>query len=85
MGWRTANSAAWPRRKPTVPMYEYRCPDCEQVFEELIRNRADEESVACPSCDSTDVKRLLSAFAVSSGGGTSSGFGSSCGGSSRFT
>lgn len=69
-----------------MPMYEYRCPNCEQVFEELIRNRADEESVVCPSCDSSEVQRLLSAFAVSSGsGGAARGFGGSCGGSSGFT
>ena len=31
-----------------MPMYEYRCLDCEEEFEELVRS-VDEE-VECPEC-----------------------------------
>jgi putative FmdB family regulatory protein len=46
-----------------MPIYEFICEDCEQPFEELVRNG---QSVNCPSCSSTDVRRLLSRFAVHS-------------------
>lgn len=36
--------------------YDYRCEDCDKVFEELTEsNKA--EPVRCPHCDSLNVKR----------------------------
>lgn len=47
----------------TMPLYEYRCRDCGQCFEELVSSAAAREnSPECPACRSTDTKRLLSAF-----------------------
>jgi putative FmdB family regulatory protein len=51
-----------------MPIYEYRCPSCEERFEELVR--ASAPAVACPSCGTADVERLLSVFA-GVGGSTS--------------
>jgi len=69
-----------------VPMYEYRCPACERVFEELIRNRQDELEVACPECGTPDVHRVLSGFAVGSGGGSGGArMSSGCSSSSPFS
>lgn len=52
-----------------MPIYEYRCQQCEQRFEKLVlavgREPAD---LACPRCGSADVARLISRVAVSSGG-----------------
>ncbi|WP_291318991.1 zinc ribbon domain-containing protein [Desulfonatronospira sp.] len=31
-----------------MPIYEYYCPDCEKVFEELVKGQP--ERVACPGC-----------------------------------
>jgi putative FmdB family regulatory protein len=45
-----------------MPLYEYRCSSCQQTFERLAKTSAD--VVACPSCQSQDVERLLSTFAV---------------------
>ena len=52
-----------------MPIYEYRCESCDERFEELVRRPDD--PVACPECDGTEVRRLLSAFAGVGGGGTS--------------
>jgi len=46
-----------------MPIYEFICDRCEVSFEELVRNG---EVVSCPHCSSTDVRRLLSRFAVHS-------------------
>ena len=48
-----------------MPLYEYRCLGCESEFELLIRGSA---TPVCPSCEGTDLERLLSMFAVSSEG-----------------
>jgi putative FmdB family regulatory protein len=43
-----------------MPIYEYHCDDCDRSFEELVRSSS--EQIACPSCASAKVKRLLSVF-----------------------
>jgi putative FmdB family regulatory protein len=47
-----------------MPLYEYKCTGCGHEFEVLILKAS--QPVACPSCASASVERLLSMFAVSS-------------------
>jgi putative FmdB family regulatory protein len=47
-----------------MPLYEYRCLGCGHEFELLVLIRSPH--VACPSCASETVERMLSMFAVSS-------------------
>jgi len=46
-----------------MPIYEYRCGECEHVFEELVpaKRRA---GVRCPKCDSKRVELALSVFSA---------------------
>ena len=62
-----------------MPIHEYACEPCDEVFEALILNRGDEERVACPACGSVEVTRLISrpAAARTTGGGRRPG--PSCG------
>ena len=46
-----------------MPIYEYRCLACGHRFEALVRAH---DTPACESCQSTNLERLLSMFAVSS-------------------
>jgi putative FmdB family regulatory protein len=46
-----------------MPIYEYRCQACDHIFEALVRST---DVAACPSCQSQDLERLLSSFAVNS-------------------
>jgi len=46
-----------------MPLYEYTCRGCSHTFEALVR---DSKTPVCPSCQSADVERLVSLFAVSS-------------------
>jgi putative FmdB family regulatory protein len=53
-----------------MPIYEYACPACDRTFEALIIRRSDEAEVACPTCQTSEVSRIMSCTAaVRSGGG----------------
>jgi putative FmdB family regulatory protein len=41
-----------------MPLYEYRCQDCRQLSELLVRNG---ERPRCPGCGSKQLDKLLSA------------------------
>ena len=47
-----------------MPIFEYRCGQCDHQFELLIRPGS--ATPACPSCGSTSIQRVISMFAVSS-------------------
>ena len=49
-----------------MPLYEYRCRDCQKRFEEFVLGDAKPR---CPSCHGKKLEKLLSVFAVSSSGG----------------
>ena len=48
-----------------MPIFEYRCQDCETRFETIVWR--DSEKVECPDCGAQEVAKLISAFAVSTG------------------
>jgi putative FmdB family regulatory protein len=50
-----------------MPIYEYACRQCGAAFEVLIRGH---ETPRCPACESADLEKALSTFAVGAGGGT---------------
>lgn len=45
-----------------MPLYEYRCIECNEKFEKLVRSTLAEAEVCCPNCGSSSVKRLVSLF-----------------------
>jgi putative FmdB family regulatory protein len=47
-----------------VPLYEYRCVDCDDVFEARRPMAEADSAIACPT-GHTEVRRLLSVFATS--------------------
>jgi putative FmdB family regulatory protein len=60
-----------------MPIYEFKCLECDHDFEELVALHAADATL-CPKCGSHRVERKMSAFAgrVSGGGGScgTSGF-----------
>lgn len=46
-----------------MPLYEYRCQDCDHDFELLVRESTTFE---CPACHGTSLEKQLSVFAVAS-------------------
>jgi putative FmdB family regulatory protein len=47
-----------------MPIYEYRCRECDTTFELLVRSGT---TVTCPACGSLAAEKLISAPFVSSG------------------
>jgi putative FmdB family regulatory protein len=47
-------------------LYEFVCQDCRREFEELV-GPSGTQDVACPNCQSANVKRVLSAVQCRSG------------------
>lgn len=55
-----------------MPIYEYTCTKCNEVFSVFQSVNATEKDTRCPKCGSNDVKKKISAFSCCSiGGGTS--------------
>ena len=62
-----------------MPLYEYKCADCEKGFDAL-RSMSDADAlIACPRCDSESTRRMISLFAAIGSRGVIAGAGSSCG------
>ncbi|MDD4053146.1 MAG: zinc ribbon domain-containing protein [candidate division Zixibacteria bacterium] len=50
-----------------MPLYEYKCRDCQNTFEILVGKTVPDVSPVCPKCGSDRYERLFSSFAMSSG------------------
>jgi len=72
-----------------MPIYEYKCSECGNVFEHLSFRSDSEDSVQCPSCGGEEAHKILSTFSSGSpalGGGLSGlSASSSCGSSGGFS
>jgi len=68
-----------------MPLYEFRCTQCEHVFEVMQRFSEAGTIPQCPYCQSAETQKKLStvaSFASSDGGSPSS---ASCGSSGGFS
>ncbi|MCP4582919.1 MAG: zinc ribbon domain-containing protein [candidate division Zixibacteria bacterium] len=63
-----------------MPIYEYRCNECDEKFE-LLRSCSDNSDIVCPKCGQGDVTKMFSAFA----GGISGSAPSNCGAPGGFS
>jgi putative FmdB family regulatory protein len=52
-----------------MPIYEYRCHECDERFELFVRSSAQQAAPVCPKCGSPNVKKAVSLIGI---GGTSS-------------
>ena len=46
-----------------MPLYEFRCQNCNAKFSILVKSVAEPCATACSSCGSEDVVRAMSSFA----------------------
>jgi putative FmdB family regulatory protein len=54
-----------------MPIYEFQCRKCGNVFEQLVFASDKTEALLCPSCGANDPCKLMSSFSCSSSGGES--------------
>jgi putative FmdB family regulatory protein len=52
-----------------MPIYEYRCKDCETVFETFVSSISDADKVECKKCGRKNVEKQISTFSSKSAGG----------------
>ena len=43
-----------------MPIHEFRCLNCDYIFELLIMSKNEMDSVLCPKCESSNVGKLMS-------------------------
>ena len=43
-----------------MPIYEFRCRECGHVSELLLPQPSNSKTLACPSCSSQNLERLIS-------------------------
>lgn len=54
-----------------MPIYEYRCGDCNAVSSKLVYSWSADSAVVCRQCGGTDMERLMSAFSFRASWGDS--------------
>ncbi|MCB8926091.1 MAG: zinc ribbon domain-containing protein [Ardenticatenaceae bacterium] len=54
-----------------MPMYDFACRECGQVFEKKLRMSQSSDPQECPTCGSNDTRRHMSASFAMGGGGSS--------------
>ncbi|MGE5399542.1 MAG: FmdB family zinc ribbon protein [Ignavibacteriales bacterium] len=68
-----------------MPIFEYRCNECNKKFEILHKSSTHQEEVVCPECNSKNNKKLLSSFSASVQGSSTASYAGDCStGSCRF-
>lgn len=55
-----------------MPIYEFKCLKCNEVFEMLVM-KSDEVELRCPGCKAEDFERVLSSTNYSMGNGSPAG------------
>jgi putative FmdB family regulatory protein len=63
-----------------MPIFEYRCQECGDIFEVLTLRAGQQEAPVCRKCGSAATERVLSSFAGSVGDGVGCGSGAGGGG-----
>ncbi len=54
-----------------MPIYEYECQECKEVFETLITSSSSVEEISCKKCGNTNTKKIMSGGNIRSGSGVS--------------
>ena len=52
-----------------MPVYEFRCKDCDRIFQELFSSyEINPDTVECPACKTHHAEKILSVFAADTKG-----------------
>jgi putative FmdB family regulatory protein len=53
-----------------MPVFEYKCTDCEKKYDIFHKSSVNPEEVECPTCHSKNHKKLFSSFSASVSAGS---------------
>jgi putative FmdB family regulatory protein len=53
-----------------MPVYEYRCEECDERFELFVRSMTKQNTFTCPECGSQRIRKNVSLFGIASTGGS---------------
>ena len=56
-----------------MPIYEFKCSDCETFFEVLVMPNDEDHEIKCTKCGSSAAERVVSATNYAMGASSSSG------------
>lgn len=56
-----------------MPLYEFRCLNCQELFELLVMGESDQAEMKCPHCDSSNFEKVMSTASYSMSGGRGPG------------
>jgi len=57
-----------------MPIYEYSCTECNEVFSVFQNINSNELNTSCPGCGSGNIKKKVSTFSCCSTGSGSNSF-----------
>ena len=43
-----------------MPIYEFMCVECENIFEQIFTSSGDDTEISCPKCKSQSFERVVS-------------------------
>ncbi|MBU2549151.1 MAG: zinc ribbon domain-containing protein [Proteobacteria bacterium] len=43
-----------------MPIYEFRCLNCDEIFEVIFLSSGEEKEMKCSHCGATDMERVMS-------------------------
>ena len=70
-----------------MPIFEFRCADCGEIFEKLFMKSDEELDMTCPQCSAESIERVVSrtnyAMAAGPGGNQPKITTKSCGASNQ--
>lgn len=66
-----------------MPIYEYKCTDCNMIFEKIRPIISADHMIKCEICQSVNTKRILSLFFTCNSDGMTCKSNSSCSSCSR--
>lgn len=52
-----------------MPIYEYKCLECDHTFEKLVFKH-DGEKIECPKCKKKHTKKLISSVSIGNNAGS---------------
>ena len=58
-----------------MPIYEFKCLECNDIFELLLINKSQSPELQCPRCNAENIERVLSTtgYTIDSGSGQPTG------------